>query len=191
MSSMDLQERAESYSKRFPKYPKLFVDKDWLMGVWMIGNYYRNSSPLYGAYPHSYLERIMSLFPDCKDILHLFSGSLGKETKGLKFDLNSKTADINGDAEKLSSYFPKKRFDLIPGDPAYSKEDALHYGIPMINRKKVVSECYKILKPCGFLVWLDQVFPMFRKSEFKLVGTIGVIRSTNHRVRFAFVFKKK
>jgi SAM-dependent methyltransferase len=124
------------------------------------------------------------------NILHLFSGSLDDSIPGIKLDIKGKNGVIEKDAEKLSGAFSEGRFDLILADPPYSNEDALHYGTPMINRNKVVSECYKILKPGGFLVWLDQVFPMFRKTEFKLVGTIGIIRSTNHRVRCVFIFQK-
>lgn len=191
---MNLQQRIELYNKTFPDYPKLTFDKGWISGVWIIGNYYKNESDLYGAYPHSYLKRIMSMFPDCKMVLDLFSGSV-HEPNVCSFDINPEhNPTIVGDAHKLSSYFllerPHDYFDLIRADPPYSDEDANHYGTPMVDRKQVVSECYKILKPGGFLVWLDQVFPMFRKAEFKLVGTIGLVRSTNHRVRIAFIFQK-
>lgn len=188
---MELQDRAKLYSEKFPNYPKLTVDKGWLTGVWLIGNYYKNATRYYGAYPHSYLKRITSLFPDSEIVLHLFSGSLGKDTEGIKFDINPEyKPDVIGDAHKLSDYFKDDYMDLILADPPYSNEDAEYYGKPMINRNKVLKECVKILRKDGFLVWLDQVFPMFRKIELKLVGTIGLIRSTNHRVRVAFIFQK-
>lgn len=47
-----------------------------IYGTWLGGQDYRNKSTLYGAYPRGYLERALSLFPDAKRILHLFSGSL-------------------------------------------------------------------------------------------------------------------
>lgn len=40
------------------------------------------------------------------------------------------------------------------------------------------------------LVWLDVVWPMFRKSEWRTVGRITVIRSTNHRARIATIFER-
>lgn len=187
MPKLTLEERVEEYNKTFPSYPKLFASSGWIVGTWVIGNYYKNKSNYYGCYPHSYLKRIRSMFPDCKKILHLFSGSVQEEDT---FDINpGNKPTYVGDAHKLSQAV-KQKYPLILADPPYSDEDADHYGTPMINRNKVVKECVKILENGGFLVWLDQVFPMYRKTELKLVGAIGVIRSTNHRVRTAFIFTK-
>jgi len=186
----------DNYNRVFNKYPPLCTTDRWVYGMWMIGNNYRNPNKYYGEYPPTYLNRIYALFPSAQNILHLFSGSvrssknplLHKETT---FDINpTLKPDVIGDAEKLSDYFCEN-FDLVLADPPYSKEDAFHYGIPMINRNKVIIECQKMLTTPGFLVWLDQVFPMFSKKEgLSLIGTIGVIRSTNHRVRTVFIFKK-
>jgi len=190
---MNLSERAAAYNTAFPKYPSLFYSKNFILGTWMIGNYYRNKTDYHGAYPHSYLKRILSMFPDVAedDILQLFSGSLGREDPGIRFDINPDLKpDIVGEAMNLSSYFPEKKFNLILADPPYSEEDANKYGIPMVNRNRVVKECVKVLKPGGFLVWLDQVFPMYSKQELKLVGTIGVVRSTNHRTRMVFIWER-
>ena len=60
----------------------------------------------------------------------------------------------------------------------------------MVNRNKVIKECYKILRPGGFLIWLDQVLPMYRKDEFSIIGVIGMVKSTNHRFRVIVIFQK-
>jgi hypothetical protein len=60
----------------------------------------------------------------------------------------------------------------------------------MVNRNKVLSECVKVLEPSGFIVWLDQVLPMFRKTELKMCGVIGMVKSTNHRFRVVTLFRK-
>lgn len=138
------------------------------------------------------MKRISSLFPDKNKILHLFSGSLppGDYTR---FDiaLNDQAQyDVKGDAQKLSNYFPPNSFDIIYADPPYSQLDAEKYQCDMPNRFKVVQECYKVLEPGGFLVWLDEVLPMYRKKEFGRVGEIMITRSTNHRVRAVFIFQK-
>ena len=189
---LTLKERAENYNKTFERYSRpLQASDQWLWGVWIIGNNYSDKSRYYGEYPPGYLDRVMSLFPDIEDneILHLFSGSLSESVKGIRFDINPELKpDIVGDAEKLSeflSFSPR----LIIADPPYSEEDTNHYGICMVNRNKVVQECAKVLKPGGFLVWLDQVIPMYRREELELVGTI-VIRSTNHRVKMVFILQK-
>ena len=188
MLNLTLEERANAYNETFPSYPKLFTSNGWMVGMWVIGNYYRNKNGYYGCYPHSYLKRVKSMFPDCKRILHLFSGSVEEYDT---FDINSQhNPTYTADAHNLSNVV-KKKYELILADPPYSNEDANHYGTPMINRNTVVKECVKVLDDGGFLVWLDQVFPMYRKKYLEIVGAIGVIRSTNHRVRTAFIFRKR
>ena len=191
MKNYTIQERAKFYNSLFLNYPPLVCTDRWLYGVWMLGNNYRSKQGYYGEYPPAYLKRVTSLFPDCENILHLFSGSL-KECIGIRFDINqSCEPDIVGDAEYLSTYFPDNYFSIIYADPPYSEEDANKYGRCMVKRNKVLAECYKIICPGGFLVWLDQVLPMYRKSEFTLIGTIGIIRSTNHRFRVVSIFQKR
>lgn len=189
--NLTISDRIQLYSKNFPEYPPLVMTDRWFYGIWMIGNNYHSKQDFYGEYPPSYLKRIMCLFPDCGNILHLFSGSLNSDVKGIKFDINKDLCpDIIGEANELSKYFPKNNFDIIYADPPYSSEDAEHYGTPLINRNKVLLESNKILSSGGFLVWLDQVLPMYRKDEFTLIGTIGLIRSTNHRFRVCCIFQK-
>lgn len=191
---LSLEERAESYKKAFPKYPPLHVFGRWIYGVWMIGNDYRNKTKFYGAYPRSYLKRVQALFPDIReeDTLHLFSGSLDpKETKYVTYvDIKPQYPEVlKVDAHHLSEHLDKK-FSLIFADPPYSESDAMKYGTPMINRNKVIIECYKVLKLNGYIVWLDQVKPMYRKKNLHLFGTVGVDRSTNHRARMVYMFQK-
>ena len=190
MPKLNIQDRVNLYNAGFPKYPPLVHTDRWLYGIWMIGNDYRNKTTYYGAYPARYLDRVMSMFPDTKDILHLFSGSLAY-TKGTNFDTNPElNTDVVGDANQLADFFPPDTFDLIIADPPYTAEDALHYGTPMVNRNKVLKECVKVLRLDGHVVWLDQVLPMYSKLELMLVGTIGLIRSTNHRFRVVSIFQK-
>lgn len=192
---LDLEDRVKSYNQSFGKrFPasKLSMLGGYIVGIWMVGNYFRNKTRYYGAYPHGYLERIKSLFPDAKEILHVFSGSV---TEDQTFDIRpTYFPSYLGDAHNLAKIVMRNRgerkFDVLFVDPPYSGEDANHYGTPMINRNKVIKECIKVTKSGGFIVWLDQVYPMYRKNDLKLVGTIGLIRSTNHRVRMVFIFRK-
>ena len=191
---MTLRDRAMAYCRAFPQYPPLRADDRWIDGMWFTGNNYKGSG-YHGAYPPQYLKRIMSLFPDkteSREILHLFSGSLPKGDY-ITCDLNPENdPDIICSAEELSSVTGfVGRFDLILADPPYSDEDANKYGYPMVNRNKVVSECSKILKVGGHLVWLDQVLPMYRKAEIIHCGAIGMVRSTNHRFRVVSIFEKQ
>lgn len=185
MKNLTLAERAELYHKAFPDFPPLRVDSRWIDGMWVLGNNYRGSG-YYGAYPPQYLRRVMGLFPDAERVLHLFSGSLPPGNY-LRFDV--KGGDVTGDAEQLSTHF-HECFDLILADPPYTAEDANHYGSPMVNRTKVLQECEAVLEHGGYIVWLDQVLPMFRKDQLHLCGLIGIVRSTNHRFRVTSIFKK-
>ena len=81
-------------------------------------------------------------------------------------------------------------YDLILADPPYSIEDCEHYGCCMVKRNVVFKECFKILQSGGFLIWLDQVLPNYKKSEFDIVGRIGMVKSTNHRFRVVTIFRK-
>jgi hypothetical protein len=176
------------YNSAFPDYPPLVISGRWLYGVWMIGNDYRNKTSFYGAYPPGLLKRYKAMFGDSGTILHIFSGSLLKGNY-LRLDSNMMLdTDIYASAEYLP--FESDTFNVVFADPPYSKEDALKYGCKMPNRFKVVKECSRCLKWGGLLVWLDTTFPMFRKSELDLIGTIGLIRSTNHKVRFVFIFRR-
>ena len=188
MKQYTLKERAQFYSQAHPKWPPLQADDRWVSGMWILGNNYRTSG-YYGAYPHTYLERIGSLFPDAERVLHLFSGSLPPGNY-VRFDRPSKGADVTGDAHNLSAYFKSRRFDLVYADPPYSVEDCDHYGCAMVNRSTVLQECAKIVEPGGFIVWLDQVLPMFRKKELYMCGVIGVVKSTNHRFRVVTIFER-
>lgn len=188
---MTLKDRTELYNKTFPDFPGLIVGSDnRIQGMWIMGNNYSTKGD-YGSYPHGYMKRISSLFPDIKDQLQLFSVNLPKSNDYIRFDIHPEYADIVGDANNLSDYFPNTMFDIIYADPPYSIEDSNHYGTPMVNRNKVLKECYKILKHNGFVVWLDQVLPMYKKTEFELVGVIGMVKSTNHRFRVITIFQKK
>jgi len=192
---MSLQERQDSYNDTYgTKYPgsRLSLVNNMLSGTWMLGNDYKGSG-FYGAYPPNYLKRMETLFLDITSknkIMHLFSGSLPKGNY-IRVDSNSKLKpDFVCNAEKLSNKFAQQ-FSLIYSDPPYTTTDALRYGTPMPNRKKVLEQCSKVLVSGGFVVWLDTVWPMVAKKHLLLVGAIGILRSQNHRVRFAFIMKKQ
>jgi hypothetical protein len=176
---MNLEDRVNNYHKTFPKYSKLIINRDCIEGIWVMGNNYTTKTELYGAYPYGYLERIFSLFPLIKNkTLHLFSGSLPESDDYDKVDFNT---GIN--AETMSEIIPHNFYELILSDPPYSIEDCDHYGCCMVKRNVVFKECYNVLKKGGHLIWLDQVLPNYKKTEFKIIGRIGMVKSTNHRFR--------
>lgn len=211
---MTLAERSASYAKAFPKWPAPRTDARWLDGVWVLGNDYRNKSRLYGAFPPGLLPRVFALFPDAAKILHLFSGSLTEEqVREAWADVYHSPSDLvmplqvrldNGrmpeaqeampnivtDAELVAECFPTMRFDLVIADPPYSRADAEKYGGSMPNKKLVIAEVARVVAPGGHLVWLDTSLPMFSKRHWHWCGAIGIVRSTNHRVRLLSIFRR-
>jgi hypothetical protein len=186
-------ERAAFYHSACPDWPVPRTDDRWLDGIWVQGNNYQGTG-YWGAYPPTYLKRITGLFPDAQRVLHLFSGSLPRGPY-TRFD-RREGADVVGEAEQLASYFPDRRpdgsvFDLVLADPPYSTADALKYGAPaLVNRRKVFEGVHEILEPGGVLVWLDLILPMFAKTHWHLWGLIGLVGSTNHKVRLVSMFTR-
>jgi hypothetical protein len=162
-----------------------------MVGLWVIGNDYRVKSKYYGGYPAGYLKRIKALFPDKRRVLHLFAGKVDTEVfPGQTVDVNAKLRpDYVDDAHTLKKV-PLPKFDLVLADPPYSEEDCVHYGTPMVGRNRVISALSARLSSGCHIVWLDQVLPMYRKTELTVEAYIGMVKSTNHRFRVITVFRK-
>lgn len=188
---MLLQKMCDLYKAKFPDFQPLYIaNEKRIEGLWIMGNCYQTSG-YYGAYPHGYLDRVMSMFPDARDILHVPSGSIPPGPY-LRIDIRHEVnPDIVGDCHDLPALVGDRRFDLILADIPYSIEDADHYGRPMVKRNQVFKSCLEVCKPGGWIVWLDQVFPMHRKDQVDWALAVGIVKSTNHRVRGVFGFRKK
>lgn len=198
VSSLTLADRAQAFRAAFPDcpdaWPYVSPSGRWLYGHWEVGNNYRATTTLYGAYPPGYLARVMALFPDVtpstSTVLHVFSGSLPPGPY-LRLDVHAgRQPDVVGDVCAVEQLLHGARFDLIIGDPPYSAEDAVRYGTTMPDRRQVLIAIAGVTAPGGHLVWLDTVSPMFCKRDWLAVGKIALHRSTNHRERTVFIFQK-
>ena len=137
------------------------------------------------------MRRIKALFPEKQKVLHLFSGRvdlsvLPGDTVDLNPELDPTYLD---DAQKLAGV-PVEKYDLILADPPYSIEDADHYQPTMVKRNLVMRALGRKALPGTHVVWLDQVLPMYRKDQWRIVGLIGMVKSTNHRFRVVVIFEK-
>ena len=191
-----LADRAYAYHQRFPECPNaVWVAGDkgqWLYGVWQIGQHYKNATRYYGAYPHSFLDRVAAIYPEIepRDVLHVFSGSL-PQAEYTRLDINPACQpELVGSVYDIAS-LTRRRFHLVIADPPYSAADAEHYGTAGIDRGKATRALADVVKPGGHLVWLDTAWPMYRKDLWAYYGAIEIRRSTNHRIRGVSLFERK
>ena len=192
MTNLTLSERIESYVNAGFVRSIFLADDGRILGTWFMGHNYTVSSGLYGGYPHGYMKRIRAMFPDKHNVLHLFSGEVDLSIiPGKTVDLNpDRNPDYVDNAQTLT-LVPVEEFDLIMADPPYSIEDCEHYGTTMVKRNRVMDVLGRRMKPGAYVIWLDQVQPMYRKSDFEIVAAIGMVKSTNHRFRIITIFRKK
>ena len=191
MICMTLQKRVDCYHSTLPYPRSLMVGGDGrIVGTWIMGQNYRTQG-YYGGYPAGYLRRVRALFPDISggEQLHIFSGKVvdeGVDTVDLDATLNPTYVD---DCQTLKGV-PLSKYRLILADPPYSVEDAEHYQPGMVKRNKVMAALGRQATPGTFVVWLDQVLPMYRKAEWAIRGVIGMVKSTNHRFRVVTIFER-
>lgn len=189
---MKWEERLANYCKETGFPNALFRGEDKrIVGTWIMGNDYRVKSTYYGGYPAGYLRRIKALFPDKRNILHLFSGKVDiLIVPGDTVDINSQNNPTFVDDAQTLLKVPLQNYDLILADPPYSVEDAEHYQTSMIKRNVIMRNLGERLKIGTHIVWLDQVLPMWNKENLSLVACIGMVKSTNHRFRVISIFQK-
>lgn len=193
-----VKDRCEAYAVRFPQFqdswPVVSPSGRWLTAIWLLGNDYRGSG-YYGAYPPSYLKRVMALFPELPpdQWMHLFSGSLKAEVGGIRVDCRAEGNGVVAPthiADATALPFATGSIRIVDADPPYTKIDAKRYGTKPVNKPKVMRELARIVMPGGHLIWLDTTLPIYRKAEWHHWGVICVQRSTNHRTRLCSIFTR-
>jgi len=184
------EERAEAFALKYPKFPPFIIFNNRLYGLWIIGTISRQEPSYYGAYPHSLKERILALFPDCKVIMHLFSGSI-QDFGTITYDINPRyEPTICDDVRNIRRYEKIiSKVDLVVADPPYEEKDFLKYGLKPFNKAQVIRDLGAMMKRKSYLVWLDLITPMFSRKTWNLLGFIAVVVSVNTRVRLLTLFE--
>ena len=63
-------------------------------------------------------------------------------------------------------------------------------GIDKEYKSKWLSEfVLNKLTSGSHVIWLDQVLPIYKKSQFKIEAVIGMVKSTNHRFRIITIYE--
>lgn len=151
----------------------------YVYGRWVIGALFENETDFPGCYPRTYLERVLSMFPDVRrrEILHLFSGSLPKGPY-TRVDINpDRKPEIVGSIYDLPQLLEARgeltRYKLVLCDPPYPGQGQKLYGTDDV----VTWRAFRALEalPAGtHVVWLDTITPMRRKEYWNKWGSVSI-----------------
>ncbi|MCK4284351.1 MAG: hypothetical protein KAX44_08550 [Candidatus Brocadiae bacterium] len=161
-----------------------------IYGVWLVGNAFFRSADYYGAYSHSVLDRLLTLFPETPR-LHLFSGMVC-DPDAVRFDINAECEpDVVGDVVDLASYFPPRHFGVVLADPPYDAKACSAYGTRPFCKRLALKQVARVLRPGGMLAWLDVRTPIWSKREWQWAGLIGLHQGTNRRILGLSMLRRK
>lgn len=195
---MNNKARVDNYNNWLGQRGLHCGDDNRIVGTIYLGNNYAKKNDYYGGYQGNYLKRIRNLFPDKKNILHLYAGQCSTEDlQGTKADINPQDSEtVYADARELSKYFGQE-FDLIVADPPYGtdrlKEYQNLYNCPAenLNIKKVFREMHKVCVENAHVVWLDWARPFYRNIEWLETGAILYRGSTGHKDRSISIYERQ
>lgn len=169
------------------RYGFTSYERGWVYGQWYCGTPWKPSS-YWGQFPATFLRRFTVMFP-IERVLHLCSGH--SYIKGaLNLDIMPTPAtDVRADAAALP--LRDESFAVVLIDPPYSEEDSQRYGVKrLIKTASVLSESHRVLVPGGYVVWLDERYPSYRRKLWHLCGLIGIVTGFERRARFLSLFRK-
>lgn len=184
----ELEILVENVNKVNKKWPKTIYDKGWIYGLWYCGTSFQKAI-YYGQYPSTFVKRICGMFPNYR-LLHLCCGRC-HIPNAVNVDIHDlPEVDIIADVENLPEDLKGSKFDVVLIDPPYSQLDAERYKVPrLVNAQKVMKQAKECLRGGGYLCWLDEKYPSYRRSDWKLVGLIGIVTGFERRTRILSIFK--
>jgi hypothetical protein len=154
----------------------------------MIGNLYRRD-PYYGAYPHGLLDRILTVWPETPR-LHVFSGSV-KDPDGVTLDIRPEcNPDVVASATTMAEHFAPASFAVVLADPPYNGRAHEAYGTRPVDKRAVVRQAATIVRPEGYLIWLDVATPVWSREHWVWAGLIAVQTGTNRAMRALSILRR-
>ncbi len=169
-------------------YPPTIYSHKWIYGLWYCGTSWQKAV-YWGQYPSTFVKRVMAMVGSAR-LLHLccgrcrIPGAVNVDNQLLP------EVDVLADVEDLP--FKRESFDVVLIDPPYSEEDAQRYKQKRLLRaSKVLQECHRVLMPGGYVFWLDERYPSYRRTTWKLVGLVGIVTGFERRTRALSILKKR
>lgn len=147
--------------------------------------------PIFGQYPKGFLpwahERIC--LRGSPDLLHVCSGGLGPETRGIRVDIRPEVhPDVVADGTNLP--FDDESFDGVLIDPPYSVEYAEElYGVDYPRPSALLREAARVLRPGRRVGMLHFLVPN-PPPGLSIVEIHGVTTGTGYRIRAFTVYQK-
>jgi hypothetical protein len=102
-------------------------------------------------------------------------------------DINPGLKSTYVDDAQLLKYVPLEQYDLVLANRPLSLEGADRCETAMMKRSAVMRALWR-LPEGGHMVWLDQVWPMYRTDAFAQEAVIGIWKSTKRRFRGVAIF---
>lgn len=187
MASLDPVQLVDNVNRLH--YPPTVYAARWIYGTWYCGNSVHSRTHYHGGYPGTFVRRVLAMF-DGASMLHLCCGRA--HIKGAcNVDMQPlPEADVRANVEALP--FCDHVFDYSLIDPPYYQEDSTRYGVKRLVRARLVlAECRRVIRPGGWILWLDEKYPSFRRHDMMLRGLIGICTGSNRRARFLSMFRVK
>lgn len=170
------------------KYGFTAFERGWIHGTWYCGTKSKAAS-YWGQFPGNLLARFQVMFPT-ERLLHLCSGHTYIDGAVNLDIMPTPAVDVQADAAALP--FRDDSFAVVLIDPPYSTEDSQRYGVRrLISTVGTLREAHRVLVPGGYLVWLDERYPSFRRAQWEMMGLVGVVTGFERRSRLLSFFRTR
>ena len=159
-------------------------------GLWAINDVTDfEPAPVWGCYPKGFVPWATDAI-QCRpsEVLHVCSGSLGREFGGCRVDLRAAAEpDVQADGRQLP--FRDGTFPGVLIDPPYSVEYARElYDTDYPRPSQLLKEAARVVRPGGRIGFLHFLVPMVVKSRLRIQVVKGITTGPGYRIRAFTIF---